>query len=212
MSDTPENFIDRLNMRPQMCACKFEWREMPDLSGVKPKQLEECGFHSTQRNRLERENADLRLRIASRDVSIDTINHVLKECADALGREVSLIELPGELAELRAKLEEARKDAQAMKAATYSHVDGRDLLHELQPNGAHHIDILVRINGQDRRYQGDWLKTLTWARDGHNMGEYADNPRLRAMIESRRAASPDAQEGMTGSGIDAAIAAGKGEK
>ena len=27
------------------------------------------------------------------------------------------------------------------------------LLHELQPNGAHHIDILVRINGQDRRYE-----------------------------------------------------------
>lgn len=120
-------------------------------------------------------------------------------------------EIERENADLRSKLEEARKDAQAMKAATYSHVDGRDLLHELQPNGAHCIDILVRINGQDRRYEGDWLKKLTWARDGHNMGEYADNPRLRAMIESRKAESSDAQEGMTGIGIDATIAAGKGE-
>ncbi len=82
--------------------------------------------------------------------------------------------------------EKAREEADRMKAATYSHVDGRDLLHELQPNGAHHIDILVRINGQDRRYEGDWLKRLTHARDGHNMGEYADNPQLRALIEQRR--------------------------
>lgn len=123
-----------------------------------------------------------------------------------------LAELERENADLRARLEEATKDAKAMRDATYSHIDGRDLLHELQPNGAHHIDILVRINGQDRRYQGDWLKKLTWARDGHNMGEYADNPRLRAMIESRRAESSDAQEGMTGSGIDAAIAQGEEEK
>ncbi len=78
------------------------------------------------------------------------------------------------------------RELAALKEATYSHVDGRDLLHELQPNGAHHIDIVVRINGQDRRYQGDWLKELTWARDGHNMGEYADNPQLRALIEQRR--------------------------
>lgn len=92
-------------------------------------------------------------------------------------------ELADALAAMRATLD-------AMNAATYSHVDGRDLLHELQPNGAHHIDIIVRINGQDRRYQGDWLKRLTHARDGHNMGEYADNPKLRAMIETSRAAAP----------------------
>lgn len=101
-----------------------------------------------------------------------------------------------------------RAELDAMKAATYSHVDGRDLLHELQPNGAHYIDILVRINGQDRRYQGDWLKTLTWARDGHNMGEYADNPKLRALIEQRRKEGPHEVGECSGS-IDAAIDAAR---
>lgn len=86
----------------------------------------------------------------------------------------------------REEQERLQSELSAIKATTYSHVDGRDLLHELQPNGAHHIDIVVRINGEDRRYQGDWLKRLTHARDGHNMGEYADNPKLRAMIEARR--------------------------
>lgn len=110
----------------------------------------------------------------------------LRECAtDDDGPDIvaACLEAADALAAMRATLE-------AMNAATYSHVDGRDLLHELQPNGAHHIDIIVRINGQDRRYQGDWLKRLTHARDGHNMGEYADNPKLRAMIETSRAAAP----------------------
>lgn len=74
------------------------------------------------------------------------------------------------------EIEGMRRDAErakAMTAATFSHVDGRDLLHELSPNGAHHIDICVRINGQDRWHEGDWLKRLTWARDGHNKAEHA---------------------------------------
>ena len=89
---------------------------------------------------------------------------------------------------------------EAMTKATYSHVDGRDLLHELQPNGAHHIDIKVRINGQDRWYEGDWLKLLTWARDGHRMAEYADNPKLRAYIENAKANSTETAAQDTQSG------------
>lgn len=92
---------------------------------------------------------------------------------------------------------------EAMTKATYSHVDGRDLLHQLQPNGAHHIDIVVRINGEDRRYDGDWLKTLTHARDGHNMGEYADNPKLRAHIEAARAAAGDSNAGEASGALSA---------
>lgn len=60
---------------------------------------------------------------------------------------------------------------EAMRAATYSHVDGRDLLHEMRLNGAHYVNIHVRIDGQWKVYEGDWLKTLMWARDGHNKGE-----------------------------------------
>lgn len=92
---------------------------------------------------------------------------------------------------------------EAMTKATYSHVDGRDLLHQLQPNGAHHIDIVVRINGEDRRYEGDWLKTLTHARDGHNMGEYADNPKLRAHIEAARADAGDSKAGEASGALSA---------
>lgn len=50
-------------------------------------------------------------------------------------------------------------------AATYSRVDGRDLLAELKLNKAHFVDIHVRIDGQWKVYEGDWLKRLMKARD-----------------------------------------------
>ena len=34
---------------PTQCACRFEWRPTPDLSGAPPVQLDECGFHATHR-------------------------------------------------------------------------------------------------------------------------------------------------------------------
>ena len=52
-----------------------------------------------------------------------------------------------------------------MRAATFSHVDGRDLLAELKPKAWHFCDIKVRINGRWKQYQGDWLKRLMLARD-----------------------------------------------
>ena len=45
--------------RPQPCACRFEWRPMPDFSGAPPKQLDECGFHSEQRKKLEAQRPSL---------------------------------------------------------------------------------------------------------------------------------------------------------
>lgn len=48
-----ERWQGALTQRPQSCACRFEWREIPDFSGHPPKQLEECGFHYEQRKRLE---------------------------------------------------------------------------------------------------------------------------------------------------------------
>lgn len=62
-------------------------------------------------------------------------------------------------ARLEAKMREA------LVTGTHSHVDGRDLLAELKPNAAHFIDIKVRINGQWREYEGDWLKRLMHLRD-----------------------------------------------
>ena len=52
-----------------------------------------------------------------------------------------------------------------MIKATYSHVDGRDLLAELQLKQCHFCNIRVRINGQWKEYEGDWLKRLMQARD-----------------------------------------------
>lgn len=40
------------------CACRFERREDPDFSGRSPVQLDECGFHSEQRRKAERELAE----------------------------------------------------------------------------------------------------------------------------------------------------------
>ena len=31
-------------------------------------------------------------------------------------------------------------------------------LRSMNLNQAHYVDIVVRINGEDRRYEGDWLK------------------------------------------------------
>lgn len=53
-----------------------------------------------------------------------------------------------------------------VKKSIHSHVDGRNLLEELCPSGWHYCDIVVRINGQDKRFEGDWLKRLWYALQG----------------------------------------------
>jgi hypothetical protein len=51
-----------------------------------------------------------------------------------------------------------------MVRSTFSHVDGRDLLHELHPR--RQLDIKRRVDGQETWFEGDWLTRLMWARDG----------------------------------------------
>lgn len=102
----------------------------------------------------------------------------------------------------------------AMEAATKSHVDGRDLLYELNPNGAHFINIRVRINGQWKEYEGDWLKRLMWARDGNNRGgrppmPEAERAALMARLEAQSGASGDEQ---ASSGCGSANRQGNEEK
>lgn len=62
-------------------------------------------------------------------------------------------------------IDEAERGRRMVKACI-SHVDGRDLLAELQPKQWHFCNIRVRINGQWKEYEGDWLKRLMAARDG----------------------------------------------
>lgn len=52
----------------------------------------------------------------------------------------------------------------AMVAATFSHVDGRDLLAELHPR--HELDIKRRVDGRETWFEGDWLSNVMAARDG----------------------------------------------
>ena len=40
-----------------------------------------------------------------------------------------------------------------------------DMLGRMNPLHWHYCDILVRINGQEKRYQGDWLKQVFIARE-----------------------------------------------
>lgn len=54
---------------------------------------------------------------------------------------------------------------ETLERALHSHIDGRDYLAELNPMHARHIDIVVRINGENRWYEGDWLKALFKARN-----------------------------------------------
>jgi hypothetical protein len=59
----------------------------------------------------------------------------------------------------------AIKQVREIIESTYSHVDGRDLLAELNLNQAHFVNIMVRIDGRFKEYEGDWLKRLMAARD-----------------------------------------------
>lgn len=52
----------------------------------------------------------------------------------------------------------------AMARRTFSHVDGRDLLHELHPR--HELDIKRRVDARDTWFEGDWLSSLWEERNG----------------------------------------------
>lgn len=60
--------------------------------------------------------------------------------------------------------EEKCRRFDAMVAATFSHVDGRDLLAELHPRRT--LDIKRRVDGVEMWFEGDWLSKLMRARDG----------------------------------------------
>lgn len=51
-----------------------------------------------------------------------------------------------------------------MVKATFSHIDGRDLLKELHPRKM--LDIKRRVDGVETWFEGDWLSNLWRARDG----------------------------------------------
>jgi hypothetical protein len=52
----------------------------------------------------------------------------------------------------------------AMVRATFSHVDGRDLLDELHPRSQ--LDIKRRMDGVESWFEGDWLSGLRDERNG----------------------------------------------
>jgi hypothetical protein len=52
----------------------------------------------------------------------------------------------------------------AMAKATFSHVDGRDLLRELHPR--RQLDIKRRVDGRETWFEGDWLSNVWDERNG----------------------------------------------
>jgi|SRR5699024_1639722 len=64
----------------------------------------------------------------------------------------------GAARELRAELARVRRAAERVNDATFSHVDGRDLLAELHPRKT--LDIKRRVDGKETWYEGDWLSSL----------------------------------------------------
>lgn len=52
----------------------------------------------------------------------------------------------------------------AMARATFSHVDGRDLLDELHPRKQ--LDIKRRVDARETWFEGDWLSGLRDERNG----------------------------------------------
>lgn len=51
-----------------------------------------------------------------------------------------------------------------MAMETFSHVDGRDLLKQLDPRRT--LDIKRRVDAVETWFEGDWLTDLFYARDG----------------------------------------------
>lgn len=60
--------------------------------------------------------------------------------------------------------EEKVRRFDAMALATFSHVDGRDLLDELHPRNT--LDIKRRVDGVETWHEADWLSNLRDARNG----------------------------------------------
>lgn len=60
--------------------------------------------------------------------------------------------------------EEKARRFDAMVKATFSHVDGRDLLGELHPRKS--LDIKRRRDGVETWFEADWLSRLMEARNG----------------------------------------------
>lgn len=52
----------------------------------------------------------------------------------------------------------------AIAKATFSHVDGRDLLREIHPRSQ--LDIKRRADGRDTWFEGDWLSKVWDERNG----------------------------------------------
>lgn len=126
--------------------------------------------------RLEAENAALRQQrevleqdhiiLSAQVIELDFCRDMASKAED---RERALI---AERDALKAEAERYKR----MRAATYSHVDQRDLLAELKPGGWHfcNIKVQVRINGEWREHEGDWLRKLWHARD-RDAGPYVES-------------------------------------
>ena len=63
--------------------------------------------------------------------------------------------------------EEKARRFNAMTLATFSHVDGRDLLTELHPRKQ--LDIKRRVDGIETWFEADWLSNLMHARNTGNV-------------------------------------------
>jgi hypothetical protein len=61
--------------------------------------------------------------------------------------------------------DEKQKRFDALVHASFSHVNGRDLLAELHPRKE--LDIKRRADGVQTWFEGDWLSNLMYARDGN---------------------------------------------
>lgn len=74
-----------------------------------------------------------------------------------------LAEDPSVLGEWQKEITNALTALDDIRSAFLSHLDGHNYLDELNPAGWHHCDIVVRIGGKDRRFEGDWLKNVWYA-------------------------------------------------
>ena len=70
---TPERWQEATEQKPRPCACLFEWRPVPDFSGVPPKLIDECGYHATRRRELEAKLAALKAKLKAEWIYVEDL-------------------------------------------------------------------------------------------------------------------------------------------
>ena len=75
--DTPELWRQSLEQKPMHCVCLFEYRPEVDFSGIPPRILEQCGYHSEQEKTLQQRSEKAEAALAEANTKLAEFERVI---------------------------------------------------------------------------------------------------------------------------------------